>query len=223
MPGKIKSLPLIDRLSGFQKLFICLACGSLAYIAIPAKNIDVIAHIMIGWDVFSLFMITFSWITFFQVSAGQIRQQAKVQDENRVIIFVLILVATLAGMVAVVILVITKTEAHQESEWKMPIALAGMLLSWVLIHTIFTLRYAHIFYGNHEEDPSSHAGGLDFPSEKKPDYLDFAYFSFNVGMTFQVSDVATTTRKLRRLVLLHSFISFIFATIMIALTINVIS
>ena len=217
-----KGLPLIDRLSGYQKLFTCLFFGGLAYVIIPS-NLEPLVRLMIGWDTFSIFMVAFGWITFFKTNAKQIRAQAKVQDENRVVIFIIILIATLAGMTAVILLIITKTENKEVSEFKIPIAVAGMLLSWLLIHTTFTLRYAHIFYGNHEEKPDTHAGGLEFPKEDKPDYLDFAYFSFNVGMTFQVSDVVVTSKRLRKLVLLHSLISFIFATIMIALTINLIS
>lgn len=219
---KNKGLPFIDRLSGFQKLFTCLIFGGLAYVITPSI-IKPLVRLMIGWDTFSLFMVVFGWITFFKTNADKIRAQAKVQDENRVVIFIIILIATLAGMTAVILLIITKTEGKSESEYKIPIAVAGMLLSWLLIHTTFTLRYAHIFYGNHEEKPDTHAGGLEFPKEDKPDYLDFAYFSFNVGMTFQVSDVEVTSKRLRKLVLLHSLISFIFATIMIALTINLIS
>ena len=217
-----KSLPLIDKLSGFQKLFICLLFGVIAFIVTPS-GIESLVRIMIGWDTFSIFMVVFGWITFFKTTAQQIRAQAKVQDENRVVIFSIVLIATLAGLIAVIILIITKTENSSQSELKIPLAVAGMFLSWLLIHTTFTLRYAHIFYGNHREKPEINAGGLEFPKEDKPDYLDFAYFSFNVGMTFQVSDVEVTSKRLRKLVLLHSLISFIYATIMIALTINVIS
>lgn len=217
-----KGLPLIDRLSGFQKLFICLLLGVIAYVITPS-GVESLIRLMIGWVTFSLSMVVFGWITFFKTTAKQIRAQAKVQDENRVVIFIIILIATLAAMTAVILLIITKTEHSSNSQFKIPIAVTGMLLSWLLIHTTFTLRYAHIFYGNHEEKPDTHAGGLEFPKDDKPDYLDFAYFSFNVGMTFQVSDVEVSSKRLRKLVLLHSLISFFFATIMIALTINLIS
>ena len=103
------------------------------------------------------------------------------------------------------------------------ISISGMVLSWVLIHTIFTLRYAHIFYDNNKEKPEIHAGGLEFPEDAKPDYLDFAYFSFVLGMTFQVSDVQVTSKRLRRLALLHGILAFGYNTIMIALTINLIA
>jgi len=103
------------------------------------------------------------------------------------------------------------------------IAISGMVLSWVLIHPIFTLRYAHIFHGDDEEKPEIHAAGLEFPHDKKPDYLDFAYFSLVLGMTFQVSDVQVTSKRLRRLAMLHGILAFGYYTIMIALTINLIA
>ena len=102
----------------------------------------------------------------------------------------------------------------------MPIAIAGMLFSWFLIHTTFALRYAHIYYGHHETKPNTHAGGLEFPEDEQPDYLDFAYFSFVLGMTFQVSDVQITSKRFRKMAMFHGLISFGFNTIMIALTIN---
>jgi uncharacterized membrane protein len=109
------------------------------------------------------------------------------------------------------------------ASWHLPIAVAGMLFSWVLIHTGFTLRYAHIFYGDHKTKPNTHAGGLNFPGDTMPDYLDFAYFSFVLGMTFQVSDIQITSKRFRRLALLHGLISFSFDTTMIALTINILA
>lgn len=93
--------------------------------------------------------------------------------------------------------------------------------SWTLVHSIYTLRYAHIFYGSEAGDEA--LGGLDFPDQEKPDYLDFAYFSFTIGMCFQTSDVSITSRRLRRLVLLHSVVSFGFNLAILGLSINMVS
>ena len=91
------------------------------------------------------------------------------------------------------------------------------------MHTIFGFHYAHLYYGDDTNDSTRHAEGLEFPGEKKPDYLDFAYFSFVIGMTFQVSDTAVHSRSIRRLVLLHGLISFGLNTFVVALTINLIA
>ena len=93
--------------------------------------------------------------------------------------------------------------------------------SWALVHTIFTLRYAHVYYGLGEDNKP--AGGLDFPEEDRPDYLDFAYFSFVIGMTSQVSDVQISSQRLRRLALGHGLVSFVFNLAILGLSINIIS
>lgn len=94
----------------------------------------------------------------------------------------------------------------------------AVLAAWLLVHTLFTLRYAHVFYGSGSGQP---AGGLQFPgNEPEPDYLDFAYFAFVIGMTAQTADVAVTSRRMRRLALLHGLVAFGFNTAVVALAIN---
>jgi uncharacterized membrane protein len=103
--------------------------------------------------------------------------------------------------------------------------LIAVISSWMLVHTVFGLRYAHTYYGDPDgpAGPQPHAGGLEFPGDRDPDYMDFAYFSFVIGMTFQVSDVQITSRDFRKLVLLHGMLSFGFNTVILALTINTVS
>lgn len=215
--------PAFDRINSFQKLFICIALAVAIYLIVEIKNIDLLTHIMIGWDTFSFCMLVMSWITFFITTSEQIREQARVQDQSSSIIFIVVLVSTLASILAVLLLLVTKRDGNHGMNWRLPFAIAGMIFSWFLIHTIFTLRYAHIFYGDHATIPNKHIGGLEFPDDATPEYIDFAYFSFVLGMTFQVSDVQITSKRFRSLALLHSLVSFGFNTIMIALTINVIA
>lgn len=217
------SVPFFERVNSFQRLFICIAIALLIYFLLQIKGIGKLSHIMIGWNTFSLCMIIMSWVSFFITDSKQIREQSKVQDPSRTIIFIIIIIATLVSFLAVLLLIISKGEGDNTSSWRIAIAIAGMLFSWFLIHTIFTLRYAHIYYGDHETKPNTHAGGLEFPGDSKPEYLDFAYYSFVLGMTFQVSDVQITSKKLRGLAMLHGLLSFVFNTIMIALTINLIA
>ncbi|MDQ6890120.1 MAG: DUF1345 domain-containing protein [Bacteroidota bacterium] len=211
------------RLHSAQKIVICIVIAVIAYFIANIQHLDVLTHLMIGWDVFSFCLVVMSWITFSITTSQHIREQAKVQDSSRVLIFITILISTFASFLAVLLLIISKKDFKSTETFHTIIAIAGMLFSWFLIHTIFTYRYAHIFYGDDVEKPNTHAGGLDFPDDKKPDYLDFAYFSFVLGMTFQVSDVQVTSKRLRRFALLHGILSFIFNTVMIALTINIIA
>ena len=95
-------------------------------------------------------------------------------------------------------------------------------LSWLLIHTRFAFHYAHCYYNAAQLHQQSKAGGgLDFPGEREPDYLDFAYFSFVIGMTSQVSDVIVTSRAMRRLILMHGLLAFGFNVVVVALSVNI--
>lgn len=216
-------LPLFEKINSYYKLFICLAIALLVYFFIGIKDINELTHFMIGWNTFSLCMIIMSWITFSITNAQQIRAQSKIQDPSRPVIFIIILIATLVGFLTVLLLILSKKSGTNDYALQTIVAIAGMLLSWFLIHTTFTLRYAHIYYSDHKTKINTHAGGLEFPNDDKPEYFDFAYFSFVLGMTFQVSDVEISSKRLRKLALLHGLLSFIFNTIMIALTINLIA
>ena len=88
---------------------------------------------------------------------------------------------------------------------------------------MFTIRYAHLYHDHNKLGTGSSIGGLEFPMDEDPDYLDFAYFSFVIGMTFQVSDISVSSQTIRRFVLMHSLISFVFNTIIVALTINILA
>src|SRR5262249_22304016 len=104
------------------------------------------------------------------------------------------------------------------------LTLSTVISTWALVHTIYSLRYAHAYYGNSgEPGVHQHAGGLLFPGDRPPNYFDFAYFSFVVGMCCQVSDVQITSRRMRRITLIHSILSFGFNTLILALLINTVS
>ena len=138
-------------------------------------------------------------------------------------VFILILLTCFASMLMVLLLMLSAESKSAGVLFYIPVSVAGILLSWFMVHCMFTIHYAHIYYDDDEEDASKHAGGLDFPQEKHPDYLDFAYFAFVIGMTFQVSDVAITNKKLRRIALIHGLLAFGLNTFVVALTINLIA
>jgi uncharacterized membrane protein len=209
-----------ERLHAIHKIIICIVLAIAAYLVADIKN-NPLTRLMIGWNTFSLCMIIMTWITFKITTPDEIRRQAELQDTSRVVIFVIVLISAFASFFAVLLLVIS--EKKETEAFDIPVAMAGMFFSWFLVHTIFAMRYAHIYYGDHETQPAIHAGGLIFPEEDNPDYIDFAYFSFVLGMTFQVSDIQVTSKELRKMALLHGILSFGFNTIIVALTINVIA
>ncbi|RNL55077.1 DUF1345 domain-containing protein [Pedobacter jejuensis] len=206
------------KLSGIQKrsalhtLLISFCFGLSVYLISFLLSIGVLAQIMLGWDSFCVMLISLHWYMFFHTSPAQTHLKAKMQDETRGEIFAIVVVSTFAGLLAVILVLLDK----EVKTLDLIVAIAGMFLSWALVHTTFTMRYAHLFYG----DAESEGTGLEFPGNEKPDFIDFAYFSFVIGMTFQVSDVEISSRKIRRVTLLHSVIAFIFNTVIVALTIN---
>lgn len=203
----------IQKLSALYILLISVFAGILGYVISLAINMDVLTHVMFGWDIFCLLLISLHWYMFVNTSASETYLKARMQDETRGEIFAIVLVSTFAGLLAVVLLLINKDIKPID----LIVAISGMFLSWFLVHTTFGMRYAHLYYGDSETNKGS---GLDFPGDDEPDFIDFAYFSFVLGMTFQVSDVEISSRKIRRLSLLHSLIAFIFNTVIVALTIN---
>ncbi len=184
---------------------------------IPDRNV----RLLNGWNSFCIFFLSLNWITFWTISPKEIRQEAAIQNVNKIVVFVVSLIATVVALTTVLKLLLDKIQSGMS--FTLISGIVGLLLSWILVHSIFTLRYAHLFYANHKEDESKHAGGLEFPEEPHPDFIDFAYYAFVIGMTFQVSDVTVTSKMLRRLTLLHSLLAFAFNTIIVALTVNVIA
>lgn len=220
---KKKTDSLLMRLHAIHRVILCLAVAVPAYFLIPRSILNPVGHIMICWNIFALLMLVLSWLTFFTTDHHHIREQAKDQDGSRVFIFIITLVSTFASLLAVIILLSSQSGQEDKKAVLLTIAVGGMALSWFLVHTIFTYRYAHLYYSDHEEDAGKDAEGLEFPKERKPALLDFAYFSFVLGMTFQVSDVSITSPRIRQLALMHGLISFAYNTTVIALTINVIA
>lgn len=186
-------------------------------------HIEISSRILLSWDIFCLCMIGLSWLLFFSTSAVSLPSVVEKQDENLKVIFSIVLVAVCFSLFGTLILIIKNDESGLRKIFDAVISLSSIAFTWFLLHTIFTIRYAHLYHDQNELSTGSKVGGIDFPGKVSPDYLDFAYFSFVIGMTFQVSDVSVSSPLIRRFVLLHSLLAFVFNTIIVALTINTIA
>jgi uncharacterized membrane protein len=182
---------------------------------------------MLIWIAFAGSFLIFSWIVILSFHPKGLGNIVGSQDTNRTLIFLFVLFAAFISVFAIIVLLQQAPNGSKRGlTYHIVLAAAAVFCSWTLIHTLFTLRYAHLFYTYPNENARTHGnnnGGLEFPGTTVPDYLDFAYFSFVLGMTFQVSDVQITAPGIRRLALLHGFLSFVYNTIIIALSINIIS
>lgn len=214
---------LVSRLDSNARLIISVGAAAITFITMYGKGEPSI-HLMTTWIVFSLFHLGFSWISILYCDAADIPKLVNKQDAGRTVTFISILVATLASLLAVVLLFSeTKTLRGIDLVTHIVLSITSVFCSWWLLHTNFIFKYAHLYYITKPEEPGKNSNGLEFPQTEKPGYWDFTYYSFVIGTTFQVSDVSICSTRIRKIVWLHSLFSFGFNTTIIALTINIIS
>jgi len=206
-----------------HRLFIAAVLSGIVAVCLGG-GVSLRAHVFVTWNFFSFCMLAMAWIGMITTKPQTVRRTARLQDSSRTAIFVFVIVSACASLLALAVLLGTAKGLSREKLIEHILLSVGTVLcSWLLVHTVFALRYAHLYYGAGRTAKSSEGAGLEFPGEKEPDYMDFAYFAFVVGMTCQVSDVQISGRRIRRLALVHGVISFAFNTVILALTINIIS
>jgi uncharacterized membrane protein len=209
-----------------HRIVISFAIAAFVWFALRGR-VQTSTQSIVTWDAFAVCVLVLAWLTIITTPPEKLRLRAQKQDLSHILIFIFVLVAACAGLFAVGFLFFNKAVATQRSHFfvHLLMSLIAVICSWMLVHTVFGLRYAHTYYGDPDgpTGPKPHAGGLEFPGNRDPDYMDFAYFSFVIGMTFQVSDVVITSRDFRKLVLAHGMLSFGFNTVILALTLNTVS
>jgi uncharacterized membrane protein len=175
----------------------------------------------IGWSCAALTYMAWVWLVVGRLDPAQTRTHATTEDPSRGTTDLLILAANLASLAAVAAVVV---ESHSRDGGS-PLgsgllALASVALSWMLVQTLFTLRYARLYYTGDASD--SPAGGINFNQAAPPQYTDFAYLATSLGMTYQVSDTALENHRIRAEALKHSLLSYLFGTVILATTINLV-
>lgn len=170
-----------------------------------------------------LCFLSLTWWAMIRATPATMRRIAQQQDEGRIVILSLITAAACISILAIGFLLHDKGSLSEHFALHLGLSVLTIIASWMLVHTIFAIHYAHAYYQNHQTSQECQAGGLDFPGEAEPDYWDFLYFSFVIGMTSQVSDVQTTSGAMRRLALGHGVLSFFFNTTILAMGINIIA
>jgi len=177
------------------------------------------------WMAFALTTVVLAWVVILTKDPYEVRRDARLQDASATFLFVLVIGAALASLLAVGLLLgLAKGLSPQGLAEHIALSITAVIISWMLVHTVFTLRYAHSFFEDARKvERHAITGGLIFPGKESPVYSDFAYFSFVIGMTCQVSDVQVATSKMRRLALMHGLISFAFNTAILAMFVNIIA
>jgi len=198
---------------------VALAVGAAAGLALSLRYSTPVA-VLGGWDAGGLTLLGLAWLTIATADADTTGRRAAAEDPGRTAVTALVLLASLAGFLAVTALV-RSPEAiapRQEAEL-IALCLLTVAVSWTLTHTAFTLRYAHLYY----REDGHRGGGAEFPGGAPPSYLDFAYLAFTVGMTFQVSDTPVSNPHIRHTVLAHAVLSFVYSTAFLAFVLNLVA
>jgi uncharacterized membrane protein len=211
----------IVRFGAMQRLATALIVAVIAFLAQP-DSVSWHTRIVGSWDGGALTYLGHAWTLMAKSDAKVTRDHALSQDQSGYIIFLFVVVASCACIVAIGFVVGTIRDLPFWSRvWHLALTIGALVSSWLLIQTVFAFHYAHRYYAGPHDEPS--VTPLLFPGGCDPDYTDFAYYSFVVGMTSQVSDVAVASRTIRRLTMIHGVLAFMFNIAVLALSINILA
>jgi uncharacterized membrane protein len=198
------------------RLAVMLAAGVAASVVVAPLTSWIIAPV-VGWAVAALVYSSWVWLIIGPMDAAATASHATEEDPSRATTDLLIIGASLASLAAVAVILIA---GHQTSATPQvllaTLAVVSVALSWLLVHTLFTLRYARLYY-------RGDVGGINFNQTQPPQYSDFAYLAFTLGMTFQVSDTNIETHAIRSTALRHALLSFVFGSVILATVINLVA
>lgn len=198
------------------KVTVATLCG-LVTLPIVGSMLSLSLAPLIAFDVAALIFVVWTWSTIWPLGSTLTAQHAVREDPSRYASDFLVLFASVASLIAVgLVLIEAGKNGGVVRIALVTLGIVSVVLSWVVVHTLFSLRYAELYF----HDP---IGGINFNSDEHPTYKDFAYVAFTLGMTFQVSDTAIYGKEMRGTVLRHAMISYLFGTVIVATTINLIA
>lgn len=213
------------QIAAHLRLLTAFLVGVAVFLAAPHRH-GVPTRALFAWDIGATLLLFLLVLLITRSTTERMRQRAAIQDAGRWAILAVAVAGALFSLLGLgFVQSHIKSADPGESAAYIGLIAVTILTAWMVTHAIFALHYAHDYYGpaTDADDDDGLVGGLEFPGEKQPDYWDFMYFSFVIGMTCQVSDVQVSGRMLRRLALAHGVISFLFNTIILALTINIVA
>jgi uncharacterized membrane protein len=201
------------------RFLIAAAVG--AAVGLFASTEDWVTRVLAGWNAGGWLYFALVANKMWHAEIEGIKREAGIERESRIVVLVIVILGSLFAMLALFTqLSAMKTEHGFDRSLSIALSVSTIFLSWFLIHLVFAVFYAHEFHSERGGKGGASGGGLKFPSDNAPDYLDFIYFSFVVGTTAQTSDVAVTSRAMRGVVIVHGILSFFFNTAVIALAVN---
>ncbi len=213
-------MTILAVLRGRPRLIAGLLCAAAALPLLPGRLLP-LTRGLVAWDIGCLVFLILCAEQFTGTRSHGIAADAERQESGEWTIFALTVCAVFASFAAILGEFSGGKDVPAEMrQLRIALVVVTLLLSWLMTHTVFALRYAHEYYGT-TGDSTAIDKGLEFPGDQPPDYWDFLYFALVLGMTFQVSDVQITSRKLRRLATVHGLLGFLFNTVILALSVNI--
>jgi uncharacterized membrane protein len=199
-----------------SKLLVGSGLGTAVGIAVSFVTLWQSAT-LIGWDVAVAFYLATTWGSLGRLDAEGSKQAAVHQDPSVPTSELVLVLAAIVCLGGVGLALVKAAQIGGGTKaYLIVVGVASVLASWATVHTIFTLRYARLYYSGPD-------GGIDFNEKSPPSYVDFAYVAFTIGMTFQVSDTSFTSHEMRRTGLRHALLSYLFGAVIIGMTINVVA
>jgi uncharacterized membrane protein len=194
--------------------FLFFIAASAVALAVAIPRLGLRSGVMLGFDIGAMLFLL-ACLPLLRHQPDRMRQSAARNDANRLLLLLITVAVSLVVLVAVASELMERGQAHGPG---LALVIATLALCWTFSNTVYALHYAHLFYVAGDDGD---AGGLEFPKTDEPDYWDFVYFAFCLGMTFQTSDVTITQGRLRRPVTAHCIAAFVFNLGVLAFTINV--
>ncbi len=215
-----KNTPPRHRLIGFS----VAALVAVVVLLFAPSWISGVVRAVAAYDAAAIALIIVFWTMAISPQPERTAARAALEDPGRNIVLAFVLVSVVAGLASAVAILGHGSSVPKPNETHVTyaVAIVAVVAGWIMIHTMFLFRYAHLYYFDDDEDNEADRG-LTFPGTDDPSDYDFAYFSFVIGMTFQVSDVQIVDRRVRRVVLFHALISFGYSTMILALVVNIVS
>lgn len=197
-----------------------VTCGLLAGVVtgvVASRFTLPSAAILLGWDAGVAIYLVWTWTAVWRLDPGLTARLAKREDPSIAVAELLLIGAGVAMLAAVAFALVKAGQAAGgRKAFLITLGLFSVVLQWAVVHTVYMLRYARAYY-------SEPAGGIEFNEQEPPTYIDFAYFAFTIGMTFQVADTDITAKTVRRVVLHHALLSYLFGAVLLGLIINVVA
>lgn len=198
------------------RLLAAFAAGVVLFVALPSDT-RLEVRFLLSWDLMALVYIVATLHMISKSTVETCYERAALYDEGDWVILLVVIVSAAASFGTIFAELAVLKQPHASLMHALVISVGTVALSWTFTHLVFTLHYANVYYRPDDDGP----GGLKFPGDRPPDYRDFLYYSFVIGCAAQTGDVATISRAMRRISLIHGIVAFSFNTAVLALTINV--